>query len=459
MSTSISLTTLPPELFNYVAAGVESPSALANLAQSSRQISLQTIPHLYHHVTVHEQENQRLRLPNLASLLIRRPELAGLVRNFTFLKRWKDFEDLEPGKSKECMRPETVTVDQMFKTAVNAPSLSKKEEKFLLRHLNRINECHYDLILALLLPFLLKMKKLVLDLEDDLPTPHLHWMMRRAARREKPFHIHPPFEALTAFVYINHNFNPRNTSFVPSLLTLPAIQIISEDARNLSYHYDDKDNILTRLKGSSSRLTSLNLIGHELRKTYIRHILQAPEALKTFSYTKCSQTRIDFTDIRDALMPQKNHLERMGFNHDERRDIRWRRSVDSESLGPMRSFIGFNTLKVFKTAAVFLEKTENGTESLSLINIFPTSLETLHLTCFQIRFEGLLEALEHLLAQKSPQQIPLLTTLILEESTSYVEFDGKLKDALWKGTQDSAMGRLNRVAAAQCVSIHVIFAT
>ena len=130
----------------------------------------------------------------------------------------------------------------------------------------------------------------------------------------------------------------------------------------------------------------------------------------------------------------------------------------------MESFISFNALKVFKTVAIFLTKTVKGTGRHSLINIFPPNLETLHLTRFQARFESLLEALEHLLAQKSPQQIPSLKTLILEEFDYYGTESGpwfgprpaKLMHVLWKDTQETAIGRLSEVAAAQGVSIDVI---
>lgn len=48
----------------------------------------------------------------------------------------------------------------------------------------------------------------------------------------------------------------------------------------------------------------------------------------------------------------------------------------------MTSFINFKTLKVFKTTALFLTALDNvdGSETHSLIDIFPRRLERIHLT-------------------------------------------------------------------------------
>lgn len=78
----MSLTGLPPELVSCVLASIKSQPTLCNLARCSSQLYLYKIPHLYSHVTVHEefgfgvQENGQLR--SVASLLIQRPISPGL---------------------------------------------------------------------------------------------------------------------------------------------------------------------------------------------------------------------------------------------------------------------------------------------------------------------------------------------------------------------------------------------
>lgn len=84
---STTLATLPTELVGCVVANIESKHTLCNLARFSRRFYLCTIPRLYHDVTIQEETKQGDRqkggLKFLASMLIRRPDLAGLVRTFT----------------------------------------------------------------------------------------------------------------------------------------------------------------------------------------------------------------------------------------------------------------------------------------------------------------------------------------------------------------------------------------
>lgn len=217
------------------------------------------------------------------------------------------------------------------------------------------------------------------------------------------------------------------------------------------------------LDSSSSPLTSLDLEGHLLSTADLNHILRVPKALNNLLYRICPPHRNRFEDLRHALRPQENCLESLC--------LRCRKvfSGNPNFHGPMPSFKSFNALRVFKTVAVFLATTDNGIRHDNLIDIFPPSLETLHLTRFDARseprIENLLGALEHLLAQKSPRQIPVLTQLILEPTGSIDEsFCGRsnmravsLIDALllWRDAQDTAIGRLSRVAAVQGVSVDI----
>ena len=469
---SISLTALPPELVECVVANIVSQPSLYNLARSSRQLYICTIPHLYHHVTIQEgicrrgQPHGQLR--NLTSSLIRRPDLAGLVRHFTYDVRFsEEHKSKESHNLKDFAEPVSpttpVNVDQAFKTVVNALSSSKEEANSWLRELSLTHKCHHDALLALLLSVLLKVEKLVLNLEVSSGTHYLERMIRRAACRESPFDIQPPFEALTVFMHSHNMSNSRSTGFIASLLRPPAIQEISGSFRKTWAEDlgDDKvrDTTLIEFDSFSSPLTSLDIAVHALNTVDLEHMLRAPKALKTLFYHRAfAQASMNFTDIRHALESQKHCLESLGFDYDDKFANHVR--LDRLEEGPMTSFIGFPTLKVFKTAARFLNSTDNGTGRHSLINIFPPSLETLHLTRFQPFFESLLDAIEHLLENKSPQQITLLKKLILEEAEpsdlSLVVRPARLMDVLWRGTQETTIGRLSRVAAAQGVSLDVI---
>lgn len=494
---SISLTDLPPELLTRVVVNIESQATLYNLALSSRQLYLFTIPHLYKSITIQEELLEgNGQLHNLTSLLIRKPDLAGLVRNFTLhtvnfeygnshdsessgdseysgdlepldvlegSEELKEFEESEGHASHKHGK-----VDQALRTAVSAWKLSEEEENEWLRRLGRTRKCRHDSILALLLPALLKVEKVVLDLKTGHDTHYLERMMERAARKERPFDIgQPPFEALTVFTCPHNQFNKRKNSiyFFACLLKLPAIREISggfKSKRNdflAQVRYCKKNPV--KIDRSSSSLTSLNLAAYAVSPADFGQILHAPKALKTLSYTVCLPAKFKSAEIHNALRSQETHLESFSFEYDENYENFYAVGTVSnlqelDYFRPIKSFLTFTRLKVFKIAVLFLLTTEHGAKANKLINFFPPSLELLHLTGFQGRFEGLLEAVQHLLASKSSQHISSLKSLILEESTVYAARAERLIDVMWKDTPETAMEMLSRLAAAQGVSFDVI---
>lgn len=112
----------------------------------------------------------------------------------------------------------------------------------------------------------------------------------------------------------------------------------------------------------------------------------------------------------------------------------------------MVSFTSFNSLKIFQAAAIFLQTDEKWTERDSLIDVFPHSLETLHLNCFHSRLGFVLEAVKYLIAQKSLQQILSLKKLILVEKD--------VKDVNWPGRRQ-AIRSLSRLAVAQGITLEL----
>lgn len=210
-------------------------------------------------------------------------------------------------------------------------------------------------------------------------------------------------------------------------------------------------NNLIELDSSSSPLSNLDLAAQSMRQEELGYVLRAPKALKTFSFKLCSPWNLDFADLRDALAPQKDYLESLGLDYHEEADF-MRRRRDIVVYAHIASFISFSALKVFKTNGLFL--TTPSTERHILINIFPLSLETLHLT--NIESCPALKAVEHLLAQKSPQQIPLLPLLkkLILENTGYNGMELiKLVDQRLKFRKVIPVRRLSSVAAAHGVSI------
>lgn len=459
-------------------ANIELQSTLYNLAQCSRQLHLCTIPYLYHHVRIREdvpeklptsisyekmrEEQRNKRLRHLASVLLRRPDLAGLVGCFTLhdikQKRGESndsdssecYEELKDlGISEGNVTPKAVEVDLAFKTAINAWSVKKDEADVWLSELDNNGDCHPDVILAFLLPALPKLERLVLPFELYFRGNYLERIIRRAACREKPFDIKPAFEALKVFVYSQKAFTKHmSTGYFAALLRLPAIQEISAsvvyDFGEFLSANENEGWTFRDIESASSQLARLDLALTPLIPGDMRQVFQVSKALRTVFY-RTTFNGINFTHLRYALEPQKNSLCCLGFEYFEDYESSLASSTARRHLEPMPSFVMFDTLKIFKTVAIFLEKTEKGKKPDRLVNIFPPSIETLHLTRCQSGFESLLEALGYLLGPESPQELPLLKKIILEEKHS--------KDLLSLDVHETTVGRLSTAAEARGVSI------
>lgn len=468
---SASLNALPPELLSCIVASIQSQPTLANLALCSRQLNVYATWQLYNRVTIREasspeEHHHHGQLGKLVSSLIRRPDLAGLVRHFTLhlvLLRRFSFENsslesagLNTSDDGE-EHPRLRVIARAFQTVIKGSSSAKEE---VVNWLKQFNLTHHDLLLAFLLLLLFRVEKVVLDMHGSIVRSYFGQVMSRAARRERPFHIQPPFQMLKVFVH-SRDVHSRDFSktwspgFIGSLIQLPAIQKVSVNCGYMAWNrtHSEVDKGLRKLDSSSSPLTTLDLALCSLSVPDLGHLLRLPKALTTFSYKFHWPIQIKFTDIRLALCPQKDYLESLDFNYSQGYEARNRLSFKNSSLS-MTSFTSFNSLKTFKTAALLLESTDNGIGGYNLINLFPPNLETLHLTSFYPEYVTILEALVNLLVQTSPKQTPSLKTLILEEKRHWPM--RKLVDVMWKGTQETAIKILARVGAARGVSIDVI---
>ena len=84
----------------------------------------------------------------------------------------------EPEKCEELVSPKMVKVDQAFMNVLNTWNLSSEEEKInCLGQISHTRESYHDLILALLLPALPELEKLVLELHTEFKTNYLEQIM------------------------------------------------------------------------------------------------------------------------------------------------------------------------------------------------------------------------------------------------------------------------------------------
>ena len=453
VSSTASLTALPTELLSLIASKIASKSTLCHLARCSRQLHLSTIPHLYRRIKLQEDEEQRdKKLIMLTASLLRRPDLARLVRQFSLHVLYS-------------YQGKTFNLNGAFATAFDPSGLSQGEVINFLEQYDHTDISRHDFILSFLLPSLLKVEKLVLDVEISIHSQFLGEALRKAVARERPLDTQPSFEMLKVFAQSpNYYSKGRKLEFLALLLKLPAIQeitglFVKMEGPHEGYYDDgfDKekfaDSTLKELDSSSSPLTSLELATKDVPAVDMCHILRVPIALKKFSFLASSLYDIDCTNLPHALEPQKNSLESMTIYCSPR--IQSARGEDYD-FAPMGSFTRFSALKVFKTEGLFLTETVHGNDRYSLLNMFPPSLETLHLTRFQTDFNKLLEALERLLASKSAWQIPSLNNLILEETVYRRPSHTRLMEILLGDTQEVATEKLSGVARSQNVAFEVI---
>ncbi|MCJ1252068.1 hypothetical protein MMC30_009306 [Trapelia coarctata] len=159
----IVMRSIPPEILSRILDFVESKSTLFNWTLCSSLFYEIGVPHLYRHVELYDDEGgQRWHefphLRSLASLLLRRPHLARLVRQFTMRDAFDDGNTPRQCKCGACPIEEDhdghdiVEVDDVFQAAIKASSCSDKEEKQWLEHISWKD--HGDALIALLLPAL-----------------------------------------------------------------------------------------------------------------------------------------------------------------------------------------------------------------------------------------------------------------------------------------------------------------
>lgn len=406
----VSITDLPPEILSCIIQNVRPKSVLCMLALCSRDMHDSVVSHLYRHIELLSFNIKKNPFPlrQLTSLLLKRPDLAQRVRQFT-LRGHRDcwHGGVEPRDA----AAECIEVDSVFRIAIKASSHSEAEEKQWLMHLSWLEHC--DAVLALLLPALVKLEKLDLILTDDLP--YFERMIRRASRREKPFDKQPAFQLLKDFMHTYDDYiyglDPR---YISPVMLLPSIRAIY--GYRVGSENEEEDDVMRTNLGSMrtpSSLCHLELRGSRLNKADLNLLLQAPKALKTFIYPvtfgDVSICTVNSHDIRDALVPQQDSLENLWLQYDEEQ---WADDYE-EHIFPMRSFNNFTRLKVLRIGALFLlgdsEHFTRCNNHLSrksrhdLTGVFPETLQTLEVLRCSDHYPQLLQTIEDLVLKQSCQ--------------------------------------------------------
>ncbi|MCJ1398489.1 hypothetical protein MMC11_001689 [Xylographa trunciseda] len=422
-----SLSSLPAEIVRGIVSAVDSNATLSNLARTSHALYDITIPFLYEHVDLYDQAfgmgSQFTELRPLASLLLRRPDLARLVHHFTMRDAFNTGDHpsstaVEEGKPNVCQ-----SVDDVFKNAIKIASHDEEEEKQWLEHMTWLD--HNDAVLALLLPALPKLQSL--DLMLKYGCTYFEKMMRRASMRQKPFDTQPGFLALED---VMHTFNDEKYGMSPEYISifmrLPFIRGIFGHRVGSDEDVDgESSKILAALETASSTVSHLELKDCTVSESDLAHMLRAPKALKTFIYEVgwgfLSFCNVSFLAIHEALAPQVRYLENLWLDYERSYSAYWDGETDSTT--PMPPFTHFEKLKVLKIAIVYIfgdkefssanQADWNVSELHGLTGTLPRSLEALHLLHCDDNFELVLLALEDMLKHKR-RDVPGLSKLVLD---------------------------------------------
>ena len=336
-------------------------------------------------------------------------------------------------------------IDEVVAAAIEALSQSEVEMEEWLEHASCLD--HTDALIALMLPRLLKLKKLDLMLVDgENGKGYLERILERAYFGEKPFDVQPAFPHLNeVFLTYYSDLGGVNPCCLELFGGLPAVRAIY--GHRIGRTRDDA--LLATCWGNdaeSSHVTHIELKDSRLDPLDIEYLLIPYKCLQTFIFeiggNSIYDCPIETTSLRCALEPLKHSLRHLWIDLTKSAEI----EIVDEGLhhfGPM-SFTDFRTLTFLRISIPFISGYPEADGDLArdgwlLRNVFPSSLQSLELVhCDMLSsFLTLLIAVQELLCQKQlGREVPQLQLLVIESNTLlYAGIDSRrflrtlLKDA------------------------------
>jgi hypothetical protein len=447
MSTSTK-SHLPPEILSSIFefASVPSKSALCNVALCSSFFYSLAVPILYAELEFYSRSHSLEELRALTILFLSQPRLAQSVRRFTLRDPHK-IADLKT-RSKENLAWDVSDSGGVVKDAISANSYSVEEfDEWMIR----VSEGYPDALLTILLPTMVRLKKLDLVLRPE--YLYFERMLTRAIGRKKPFDRQPLFPELTEFMHaaswevddsspVDYSSpQPMSLKYSTLIQAFPCIRSIfghrvveSYDEPNI--HANNEYPIYPVLRGLCSSLTHFELKSSFVDQPSLCAMLEIPHALSTFIY-EISQAfqparRADESlitrsplDVLIALLPQYNSLENLWLDCENPWVITSESDYQHNKVPLLPMFSRLKNLRVVADILLqFLYPDHNGIPFRSSFSgLFPATLETLHIRYMEslILWEELRE-----FVQAEASQVPRLKTIV-------IEFDSSVKPPLdWK---------------------------
>ncbi|CAJ2501041.1 Uu.00g038940.m01.CDS01 [Anthostomella pinea] len=362
------LPTLPAELLSLVFEHADRGS-LSRIARCSRYLYEVAAPFLYRHIELAglTSKTQSVgRVTAVATLLLRRPDLASCVRHCRFIPGARySWGNLDPeidvseetaDQDLEARLGEVVSQSShaaSVKDAITAASHSTRE------HIDWLKKAepdvkgawHEDSLLALVLPRLSNLETLRLD---HFACERTRQMLLRVAGGEKPFDAKP---ALTRLEYIVFHASrdvwmEYGRLFTPVFL-IPSVRAIYHSASTTkpgSHEYNEQgipDKVLADSSPGSSGCTHLELHACRLSAVDMRNMLAKPKGLETFIYTVAPPVEhapiaVSYPALWRALLLQSETLENIWI--DDFRREGWI-ELDEDDYDPIRTFKDFPRLK------------------------------------------------------------------------------------------------------------------
>lgn len=411
---------LPEETISRIFNYIEYYESLKNLALCSSQFYRISVPCLYSHVHLRNEDTFAfVHLRDLTALLLRKPDYAQYVRRLTLRNSFETESRDDRSKDDKWEKAICFGVEDVFKEAIKKYSHSKEEEDKWLEDIARGG--NEDALLGLLLPALFKLQRLDLCMPLG-STPYFTRLFTRVGQKQKPFDATPTLLALNE---IMNTASDEKYGTMPDYVALyfglPAIRGIYGHRVGSGDDDNEPQPDLAALEWGTSSAIRLELKDCKISAPDIIQMLQAPMALETFVYelgwghlSYCSHR---FPAIQTGLDAQKDSLENLWLDYAY--DIEWLTDDNMDDLAPM-SFADFQALKHIRIGTVFifgeqgdLDDEEGRDVRNRFVNVLPPTIETLRITRCTDHFERVLLAVEGLLEQYE-QRFAHLGAIVLE---------------------------------------------
>ncbi len=385
-----SLRTLPPEILLLIISNIEKSGWLLDLALCCRSLYRSTLPYLYSHIKLlfqaHENKIGGLYLKSFTVHILKHPELAALVHDFTMDQSWQD-------SYISSENTESPGIDEAIQQVVSRFHPSQEDLGVWIGSLKRGDVGPY---LALLLSSLPNLESL--DLVVPRPSAgYFEYLLHSAAKRKNVFNTHSAFSSLRVIThdYQGPGYGP-SAGLLSDYLHMPSLHELS--CRKIGSYNDKASEGLATLGPATIPLVHLELREGRLNEPDLANVLRACKGLKSFVYEVGLNAY--YHECRTPALGQvlnwiENSVENLWLDHGGD----WVLRLDDRDLPPISALSSLKVLKNLRVGMyMFLDILRGGTSWIG--PALPASIETLYFSHTTGGVTELTSTLERLLQAK-----------------------------------------------------------